>query len=488
MLAPGEYAVNGPLFNVLLVLFFILLGAFFVAAEIALVSLRDSQIRALASKGRRGERVAQLASNPNRFLSAVQIGVTFTALLSAAFGAESFADQLQPFFEEHVGHTFAKTLALLTVTVVISYFALVLGELTPKRIGLQRAESVALALAPAVDRIAVFFRPVIWLLSKSTDAVVRLVGGDPNAKRDAISEEELRELVAAHETLSVEERQIVEEVFTAGDRQIREVMIPRTEVDFLEARTPVYKAAAIAGASPHSRYPVVDGSHDNVVGFVHIRDLLTPDLSGRSVRVQELTRDVKFLPSTKRVLAALSEMRRESHHLAIVLDEYGGTYGIVTLEDLVEELVGDIRDEYDPAEPVRERLAEGSIEVEGLLNLDDFAESTGVALPEGPYETVAGYVMFVLGRIPIVGDTVRVGTRVLTVSEVDGRRISRVVVSESPEDSGAESAEPDAPVLDATDASDSPTAPAGEARALPAPAVVVSGATAADAVSRPRSG
>ena len=222
-----------------------------------------------------------------------------------------------------------------------------LGELAPKRLALQRAERFALALAPAIDTIAKGARPLIWLLSKSTDLVVRLAGGDPSAQRDVISEEELRELVAAHETLGSEERKIVEDVFTAGDRQIREVMVPRTEVEFLEARTPVFKAARIAIAHPHSRYPVVDRSHDDVVGFVHVRDLFDPAVSGRSVRVEEIARPIKFLPATKRVLAALSEMRREGHHLAIVLDEYGGTFGIVTLEDLVEELVGDIRDEYD---------------------------------------------------------------------------------------------------------------------------------------------
>jgi putative hemolysin len=442
--------VNSALFNVLLVFGFILVGAVFVAAEIALVSLRDSQIRALAGTGRRGERVAQLASNPNRFLSAVQIGVTFTALLSAAFGATSFADDLSPVFHEWgLSQGFADVLALLGVTIVISYFSLVLGELAPKRIGLQGAERVALALAPAVDRIAVVFQPVIWLLSKSTDAVVRLVGGDPKAKRDAISETELRELVAAHETLGSEERQIVEDVFTAGDRQIREVMIPRTEVEFLEARTPVFKAARMAMANPHSRYPVVDGSHDDVLGFVHVRDLFNPSVSGRSVRVEEIARPIKFLPATKRVLGALSEMRREGHHLAIVLDEYGGTFGIVTLEDLVEELVGDIRDEYDDERLEVVQTASGVREVDGLLNLDDFAEETDVVLPDGPYETVAGYLASSLGRVPEVGDTVVIGDHELVVIELDGRRVDRIMVRPrtAPDDrpDGGESA-PEAPL------------------------------------------
>lgn len=415
--------------NAGLVLVLILVGGLFAATEIALVSLREGQLRSLAQRGKRGERVALLAADPNRFLSAVQIGVTFAGFLSAAFGATQFADDLAPVLTRWgLSEGLADVIALLAVTLVISYFSLVLGELAPKRIGLQRAETTSVTFAPAVDRIAIIFRPIIWLLSVSTNLVVRLVGGDPQSPRDAITEEELREMVAAHETLSPEERQIVEDVFTAGDRQIREVMIPRTEVDFLDARTPVYKAATTALGSPHSRYPVVDGSHDNVVGFIHIRDLLDPTMSGRSVRVGELVRDIAFLPSTKRVLGALSEMRRDGHHIAIVLDEYGGTYGIVTLEDLVEELVGDIRDEYDVDEPERAPLSDGTVSVDGLLNLDDFAEATGRTLPDGPYETVAGYVLFVLGRVPSVGDTVGADGCELRVAEMDGRRIKRVDV------------------------------------------------------------
>ena len=206
-------------------------------------------------------------------------------------------------------------------------------------------------------------------------------------------------------------------------------MVPRTEVDFLDASTPVYKAAREALSRPHSRYPVIRGAVDDVVGFVHVRDLFNPAVSGRSVRVGDLVRDVLLLPGTKRVLPALTEMRRGGSHLAIVVDEYGGTAGIVTLEDLVEELVGDIRDEYDVMEaPATRRLIGGELEVDGLLNLDDFAEETGLELPEGPYETVAGYLVSALGHIPAVGESVERDGHRLVVAELDGRRVSRVRV------------------------------------------------------------
>ena len=303
-----------------------------------------------------------------------------------------------------------------------------LGELAPKRLGLQRAEAVALLAAGPLDRIATVVRPLIWLLSRTTDLVVRLLGGDPRANREAITEEELRGLVAAHESLTGEERKLIDDVFAAGERQVREVMLPRTEVDFLDVGTTVSRAARLAMEAPHSRYPVVRRDSDDVVGFVHIRDLLAPDLpGGRAATVGDLTREVKRLPGTKKVLAALSEMRREGHHLAIVEDEYGGTDGIVTLEDLIEEVIGEIRDEYDEAGAAPARPG-GPAEVDGLLNLDDFAEQTGLRLPDGPYETAAGWVMWRLGRLPARGDVIRVDGWSVEVLDLDGRRASRLRV------------------------------------------------------------
>ncbi len=422
--------MSGTLANIGLVVLFVLVGGVFAAAEISLVSLRDGQARALASRGKRGRVVAELNQDPNRFLAAVQVGVTLAGFLSAAFGGATLSGDLAPVL---VGWGLpsgaADAVALVLVTVAISYLSLVLGELAPKRLALQRAEGFALALGPMIDKISKISRPMIWLLSVSTDVVVRLLGGDPTAQREQMSEEELRELVNAHETLGEEERRIVEDVFEAGDRQIREVMIPRTEVDFIDASTPVYKAAKEALGQPHSRYPVIRGSADDVIGFVHVRDLLDPDMSGRSVRVGELARQALVLPWTRQLLAALADMRREGSHLAIVADEYGGTAGIVTMEDLVEELVGDIKDEYDLAEAETTHHRGGDVEVDGLLNLDDFEDETGIELPEGPYETVAGFLMARLGRLPREGDFVDFDDRRIVVRDVENRRVGRVLVT-----------------------------------------------------------
>jgi putative hemolysin len=430
--------VNGVGWDILLVLAVILIGGFFAGAEMALVSLREGQVRSLNRRGRRGQRAARLAQDPNRFLSSVQIGVTLATLLSGAFGAALLSNRLGNELSKYMPRAVGDPLALIAVTLVISFFTLIFGELAPKRIALQRAMRVSLVAAPVVDRLATLARPLVWLLSKCTNLVVSLVGGDPATARGVMTDEELRDLVAGHQALSPDERHIVTEVFDAGKRQIREVLVPRTEVEFLPASMPLKQAAGIAEQARYSRFPVYQESYDDVIGFVHARDLLD-SRAGDSRHVGEVCRPVKFLPISKMVLSALSEMRKDRAHLAIVVDEYGGTAGIVTLEDLVEELIGDIQDEYDSDAGHARQLHSGELEVDGLLNLDEFAEQTGVELPEGPYETVAGYLLAALGHLPESGEHADVAGRRLTVTQLDGRRISRVLVSL------AKQAEPPAP-------------------------------------------
>lgn len=407
--------------QLLLVLVFILLGSVFVAFEIALVSLRDSQVQQLAARGRRGAMLAKLLEQPTRFLAAVQVGITLTGFLSAALGASEIAPLISPMLEDlGLSAAAAGTAAFLGVTFLVAYVSLVLGELVPKRLAIQRAETIALVAAYPIEILARISRPVIGLLTVSTNVIVRLFGVDPHAQREAMSGEELRDIVAAHEELTEEERELIDEVFEAGNRELREVMVPRTDVVFLDGDMPVFKAVKFVADQPHSRYPVIGESMDDVIGFVHVRDLLDPEMSERSVRISELARDIARFPGTKYVIPALSEMRRLSMHMAIVGDEYGGTAGIVTMEDLVEEVVGDIRDEYDAVEPVDFRS------VDGLTNLEDFAVDYGVKLPEGPYETVAGYLVASLGQLPEVGMHVDVDGHRLFIDAVDGRRVSRV--------------------------------------------------------------
>ncbi|MGA4509025.1 hemolysin family protein [Propionibacteriaceae bacterium G1746] len=425
--------------NIALIFLFIVIGGVFAAAEMALVSLRESQVKQLSTKGKRGAAIARLTENPNRFLSAVQIGVTLAGFLSASFGGATLADELSPVLVDiGVPEVVASPVSLVLITILISYFSIVLSELTAKRLAMQRAESFALALAPMVNGIASAARPIIWFLGKSTDVVVRILGGDPDTAKEVVSDEEIRAMVSGSATLGDEERRIVDEVFDAGNRSLREVMVPRTEVDFLSGDMPAYKAIRVVQGAPHSRYPVTDGSPDRLAGFLHVRDLMDLDVTTRSVPLKQLARPVMSLPDTVKVLRAMTEMRRQRGHIAIVIDEWGGTAGIVTLEDLMEELVGDITDEYDV-------IDEGQVthrqlrDVDGLMTIEEFTERSGYTLPDGPYDTVAGYFMNQLGRVPELGDSVEVelardaqadmnlpATRRyrFDVIELDGRRVA----------------------------------------------------------------
>lgn len=419
------------LLNVALVLFFILLGGVFAGTEIALISLRESRLRGLERGGRRGARVAAVARDPNRFLAAVQIGVTVAGFFSAAFGAATLAPDVAPVLERAgLPAGVANGAALVLLTLVIAYFSLVLGELVPKRIAMQRSAPVALAVAPALDRFAHLMRPVIWLLSRSTDVVVRALGGNPHATAEEMGDEELRELVIGHQSLTADERQLLREVFAAGDRTVGEVMRPRGDVVFLRGGSSVGEAAEAVRDQPFSRYPVTGEGFDDVLGFVHIRDLFGVSPQTPVARV---VRPIVELPATNRLLPSLTYLRREAAHIALVVDEYGGTDGIVTLEDMIEELVGEIHDEYDRERAALRRRRGGVVSVDGGLTIEDFAEHTGITLADGPYETVAGYVIDRLGRLAEVGDVVRVDGHDLVVTEVARRRIARLDVMPRPD-------------------------------------------------------
>lgn len=418
--------------DIVIVFVLLIVGGLFTSTELALVSLRSGQLQAIGARGKRGARVAKLAGEPTRYLAAVQIGSIVAGFFAAAFGAAALADSLAgPLESLGLTNDAAESLAVIGITLAITFLALVLSELTPRRYAMQRAEGVAMLLGPTLDRLATLFRPLIWVLSKSTNLMLRLLGADPTAFREEISVEELRELVMTHEELPDQERRIVREVFAAGERHVRDAMLPRTEIDFLEASLSVALAARQAWEHAHSRYPVTDGSPEKVIGFVNVRDLLDPAYEGESVLVRDIVRSVMAFPATKPLLPALSELQGAGAHIAMVVDEYGGIAGIVTLENLVEKLVGDIYDEFDTV-PTPPHASEPELgEVDGLLSLSDFRHRTGVELPAGPYETVGGLVVTKLGHVPAVGNEVEAAGHRLAVTAVAGWRVQRLVVSKS---------------------------------------------------------
>jgi len=418
--------VTDLVLNIALVFVFVLVGGVFAATEMALVTLRESQINAIAARGKRGVKVAGLARNPNTFLSAVQIGVTVAGFASAAYGATSIAPSVAPLLESWgADPAVALTLATLILTLVIAYLSLVLGELVPKRLAIQRNAQFAYAVAPVLDGFAKVMRPVIWLLSVSTNALVRLLGGDPHKSGEEMTDEEVRDIVASHEGLPEDERRILEDVLSLRGRQLSEVMRPRPEVTALDDTATIGDTVAQVRELPFSRYPVADTSIDDIIGFVHVRDLFEAVAEGRDAPLSGIVRSIPYFPSTARVLPTLTKMRAEGHHIAVVVDEYGGTDGIVTLEDLVEEVVGEIFDEYDTATaPDADREI-----IEGRLNLQDFAEATGITLPRGASDTVAGFVTERLGRLAVVGDVVEVDGATIEVTALDRRRIAEVRVT-----------------------------------------------------------
>lgn len=405
-----------------LVVLFVLVGGVFAAAEIALVSLRESQLQQLERRGGRGARVAALGRDPNRFLSAVQIGVTVAGFFSAAYGAASIAPDVAPLLTGlGLDRGAAEAVALVAMTLVIAYLSLVFGELVPKRLALQRAEGFSMLVAPTLDRFAIAMRPVIWVLSASTNAVVRLLGGDPHARSESMSTEELRGLVTDHDAIDAQGRRIARSALDAGDRILRESMRPWFDVDVLAADLPIGTATDRAIDHGHTRYLVTAGSRDDVVGFVHLRDLLRP--TDPTAAVAAVVRPVLALPETKSLTGAIAAMRADGHQIALVVDEYGGSAGMVTLEALLEDLVGTIHDEYDDRTPTVPD------EVDGALVLEDLAAEGGPVLPDGDYETVGGLLQVALDRVPRVGDVVETAGQRLEVTAMAGHRVARVRIT-----------------------------------------------------------
>ena len=418
------------LVNLLLVLLFVLVGGVFAATEMAIVTLREGQVRALEAGGERGRRLADLVRNPNQFLSAVQIGVTVAGFFSSAYGGSTIAPDLVPgLVAIGIPEGAAATVALVAMTLLIAYLSLVLGELVPKRLAMQRNLAFTRVLGPPLGVFAMLVRPVIWLLSVSTNAVMRLVGGSTSAEEEEMTPEEIRDLIEGHQGLHPYPRRILTDVFRAGDRALARVLRPRTDIEFLAGDLSVEEAIAQVVHSSHSRFPVTGRDVDDVTGFVHIRDLMRADPASRATtQVSDLARPILALPDSLDVLPALARLRGDKQSLALVVDEYGGTAGMVTMEDLVEEVVGEIYDEYDtgtdPEDATRHRGE--AVVVDGSLNVEELSELIGTDLSGEDVDTAGGLVMARLGRVAKVGDVVEVAGHHLEVIGVDGRRVARL--------------------------------------------------------------
>ncbi len=405
-----------------LVAVLVAMNAAFAGTEMALVSLREGQLQRLEQGSAAGAVLARLAREPNRFLATIQVGITLAGLLASAAAAVSIAVPLEAPLA-FLG-AWAEPVAVTIVTLALAYVTLVFGELAPKRLAMQRAERWGLVAARPLAGLAVVTRPVVWLLSRSTDVAVRVLGGDPSRQREEVTEEELRELVAAQPSFTDKQRGIIEGAFEAADRSLRRVLRPRGAVVGLDADLPASRGLRILADSGHSRAPVgVGGSLDDVVGVVHLRDLL--DAGDRAVG--EVSVEAFALPEAASVLDALHALQVHRQQLAIVVDEHGATAGIVTIEDLVEELVGEIYDEADADVAGVHRDDAGDLLLPGTFPVHDLVDLGVDDAPDGPYVTVAGLLLARLDRIPDApGDVVEVGEWSYEVTGVTGRAISEV--------------------------------------------------------------
>ncbi|GAB2617876.1 membrane protein [Paractinoplanes abujensis] len=426
--------------QIVLVVVLVLLNAVFAGSEMALVSLRESQLQRLERESRSGRTLARLARDPNRFLATIQIGITLAGFLASASAAVSLA---QPLVEPlgFLGGA-AEPASIVLVTIVLTFFTLVIGELAPKRIAMQRAEAWALLVARPLDVLSGISRPAVWLLGRTTDVVVRLTGNNPDAGREEVSPEEIRDMVQAQQEFSAEQRTIIAGAFEIADRILREILVPRREVLALPADTSVREALGRLVAGGHSRAPVVGPAGlDDVLGVVHLRDLV--DATGT---VKEHTFTALFLPETLKVSDAMLQMRTQRQQLALVVDERGAIDGIVTMEDLVEEVVGEIYDETDRDVQSVVHEDDGAMLLPGIFPIHDLPD-IGVDvedLQDGDYTTVAGLVLSRLGHIPTApGEVVTLDNYRAEITQVIGRAITQIRLRKAPEAIPASSGEGD---------------------------------------------
>ena len=422
--------MSGLWLQIGLVAFLVLLNAAFAGSELALVSLRDGQLQRLADESPTGAVLARLARDPNRFLATIQIGITLAGFLASASAAVSLAEPLEGSMGFAGGA--ARPVSIVVVTLILAYLTLVLGELAPKRLAMQRAERWGLLVARPLSTMASVTRPAVWFLSRSTDVVVNVLGGDPDLEREAVTEEELRELVAAQTSFSPQQRRIIDGAFEISERTLHEVMRPRPDVFTLDSSTSCRESRRLLAASGHSRAPVCrGGTLDDVVGVVHLRDLLDDDPGRLTGDVVNL---IPFVPETARVLETLRDMQTGHTQMVVVVNEHGGAEGIVTVEDLVEELVGEIYDETDRDVRSVRKDASGAMIVPGRFPSHDLPD-LGVRIPEGNYATVAGFVIERLQRIPTApGDVVEEGPWRFEVTGVGSRAITELRLSRAPDD------------------------------------------------------
>ncbi len=440
-MTPASNPSAGAWGAVLLLIVLILVNAFFAACEIAVITLNDAKIEKMAESGdKRARKILKLTSNSSRFFSTIQIGVTLAGFLSSAAAAQSFSGGLADTLSFlPLPASTVEGISTLLITLILSYFSLVFGELVPKKIAMKRAEELAFRFAGVLTGIAAAFRPIVSLLTASTNGVLRLLGIDPRDTEQTVTEEEILMMVDAGEekgVLGEDAKDMISNIFDFSDSTVSEIMTHRTEVDAVEDTSSVRDVVELSRKLGHSRVPVYHDDLDSILGIIYVKDLLkyVGAPLDPSVKLTDLMRPAYFVPESKLCADLFSEMTARRLQIAVVVDEYGGTEGIVTMEDLLESIVGSMQDEYDTEEEEIHREGDNRFSVDGTAGVEEIADLTGVELPEGGYDTIAGLMMKQLGRIPKPNEhpRVRVKNLTLTAAEMDGRRIARILIEKDP--------------------------------------------------------
>jgi putative hemolysin len=438
--------------EILIIAFLIFLNGLFVAAEFSLVRVRRTRVEQLVEEGNRGaRRLNHLISQPGRFLATIQIGLTFVGFLAATFAGASIVADLATFLR---GIPFlapqADLIALLLVTSLVSLFTILFGELVPKALAFAYAEPLAFIFAAPIDFLGRLLGPLVWLLTTITNAIARLFGV-ADTQQERMTAEELMILVergSEQGVIEAEEQQMIGAVLELGDQRVHEVMVPRIDIKALPVTAPMNEIIETIVTEGHSRIPVYDESIDNIVGILYAKDLIPFLARGEQPEIRPILREPLFVPESISVDDLLHTLQRGKVHIAIVLDEYGGTAGLVTIEDLLEEIVGEIQDEYDVEEPMIEAMSDDEARIDGRASIDDLTEHFGIELDgedREQYDTVGGLVYHQIGGVPKVGDRVEVDGLTLTVESTDGRRVGKVLVVRRREEDaeGTEAAEAD---------------------------------------------
>ena len=438
-LTQPDSSVTAIILDLLVLALLILINAFFSATEIAIISLNDNKIKKMAEDGDKiASKLVRLISQPSRFLATIQVGVTLAGFLSSAFAADRFASRIPLLIG--LDTPTVRTISVVAVTLILSYFSLVLGELVPKRAAQSNPEKFSNRVAGIISALSVILRPFVALLAFSTNLVLRLLGIDPNKNDRTVTEEEIRMMVDVGResgNIQSEEKQMIENIFEFNDKEVSEIMTHRTNIVSLDVESDYAEVLEVAVHEKYTRIPVYEESIDNIIGILHIKDLLYHAAEGlkQPFTLRDMIRPPYVVPESKNIDTLFRDMQRDHVQLAVVIDEYGGTAGIVTIEDLLEEIVGSMQDEYDEEEQAIVKKDENTYLIAGITPLDEVAEVVGQEFPDEDYDTLAGLAICLLGRIPEVNEHPEVEFRNLhlKILEMDDNRVSKIQLTIMPE-------------------------------------------------------